>query len=242
MLTRRSFWPIITTNQRAGSLSTNHKSFENLPHQCKVVLSRQLCYLDLINQKIWDLDLIHLHLVPLNSIFLVNYHGELDFAHWSRALYTTTYLQYGSYSMTHAVWAIPCLLLYGNNLTLKYRCEFWITWYITCWILSVIFCTVTFCGHLISLSRMEPDLKWFNDSGTSKEFFFEFDLFNFFINEVDPDESSKSTGYSSRGSSWSSHKLQLKSSDKSEINRLRNSGNRLHSSTKVFMLIYCKSQ
>lgn len=147
-----------------------------------------------------------------------------------------------TYSMAHTVWAIPCLLLYGNNLTLKYRCEFWITWYITCWILSVIFCTVTFCGHLISLSRMEPDLKWFNDSGTSKEFFFEFDLFNFFINEVDPDESSKSTGYSSRGSSWSSHKLQLKSSDKSEINRLRNSGNRLHSSTKVFMLIYCKSQ
>ena len=150
-----------------------------------------------------------------------------------------------TYSMAHTVWLIPYdpyRVFFCTVIILKYRCEFGITWYITWWILSVIFSTVTFCGHLISLSRMEPNLKWFNDSGTSKEFFFEFDLFNFFINEVDPDESSKSTGYSSRGSSWSSHKLQLKSSDKSEINRLRNSGNRLQSSTKVFMLIYCKSQ
>ena len=180
-----------------------------------------------------------------------DFFGELPWWTWlctliKGSLYynipTVWLILYESYSITHTVWSIPCLLLYGNNLILKYRCEFGITWHITWWILLMIFCTVTFCGHLISLSRMEPNLKWFNDSGTSKEFFFEFDLFNFFINEVDPDESSKSTGYSSRGSSWSSHKLQLKSSDKSEINRLRNSGKRLHSSTKVFMLIYCRSQ
>ena len=103
------------------SLSSNQKSgskFKNSPHQCKAVLSRQLCYLDLINRKIWDLDLIHLHLFPLNSISLVNYHGELDFAHWLRALSTTTDMQY---RMSHTVsspiryWFNPQVPLWIRN-------------------------------------------------------------------------------------------------------------------------------